>query len=224
LFSRCRRAIIVFTVPKDENIPADLWERLKPMAFNLLPNLSQARVAVTHGITAYFTLSVYLEGSVLECPDLILSIKDYLWFSWSNRSLSTSEFDKKYNELFAEPKVITEDMVSDWITEREELYRTITDFKVTAASWQQSWKRFVNFVENHPSFDSRGFMQFLPEEFVHPDNKSLTINKICQSYSLTNRVKMQKLYDQKIGDFVLRRSQVVAALNYIMYIKHYGNP
>ena len=55
---------------------------------------------------------------MIRCPDLMFSLKNYIWLSWADYNLSAKEFNERYNALFRQEKILTSADLDGWIIER----------------------------------------------------------------------------------------------------------
>lgn len=84
-FERAPRLIYSFTAPQKGDIPNSYKERLSDLLNWTFPNLIQSRSAVSWGTTAFYSLSIYVETSVLLVPDIQLAVLNYLRLCWQHR-------------------------------------------------------------------------------------------------------------------------------------------
>ena len=95
VFQKCPRLVFVFTAPQESVIPSTVKERISSLLYWLFPSLEQVRGAIVRGTTAHYTLSIYIETSVILCPDIQSAIKNYLKLCWEQRRSSSEEFSAK---------------------------------------------------------------------------------------------------------------------------------
>lgn len=190
-FEKCPRAIVVFTAPPDATVPANISTKLEEMTGALLPNISQTRLAIIRGTTANYTLSIFFESSVVLASDVFTTIKSYLWLCWSNRNLSMKEFDQRFTQLFEEQRIICDADLADWIEEREDLGRIVAGFDQHVGKHERAWRSYLDAITDSNELDAKG---------------------------LEDRAVLDGM---KVEHHCLNRNQLIAALNYVMYVKHY---
>lgn len=187
-FGRCARLLFVFTQPANGDIPGSSIERLLDLIDWLCPNLSQVRYAIIKGTTAHFTLSIYVEGTVVLCPDVQLAIRNYIRLCWGQRGASKEAFLAKYQELLsAEPPIKHEDITA-WLGEREQYRANIPNFDNLVSALNQRWKKFVE--------DTEGLSD----------------------------ARRAELHTHTVESTYLTPKEVAAALRYVNYVSHFGQP
>jgi hypothetical protein len=190
-FEKCPRAIVVFTAPPDATVPANISKKLEEMTGALLPNISQTRLAIIRGTTANYTLSIFFESSVVLASDVFTTIKSYVWLCWANRNLTMKEFDERFTQLFEEQKIIADGDLEEWIEEREDLGRIVAGFDQHVGKHERAWRSYLDAMANAKDLDTKG---------------------------LEDRAMLEAM---KVEHHCLNRTQLIAALNYVMYVKHY---
>ncbi len=167
------------------------------MASSLLPNNAQKRLAIIRGTTNNYTLSIFFEASAVLAPDIYGAIRNYIWLCWANRDIEIGEFKKKYEELFSEPKVICDDDVSDWIVEQEDFSRLVGGFNRNVGKHERAWSGYLENTRSAIRSDLNGSGDFLE--------------------------KLDALQNYSVKGQCINRNQLISALNYIMYVRHYGD-
>jgi hypothetical protein len=149
VFQKCPRLVFVFTAPQDSVIPSTVKERISSLLYWLFPSLEQVRGAIVRGTTAHYTLSIYIETSVILSPDIQSAIKNYLKLCWQQRRASSEEFSSKYLEFIQQTPPINDADVREWLGDTEEYGVNIPSFNVLKDELNQRW---INYLEkNHQS-------------------------------------------------------------------------
>jgi hypothetical protein len=144
LYKRCPNVIFVFTAPQTGLIPANVDRRISEVLSWLMPNLNQARYAVVRGTTQVYTLSVFMQSSVVLCPEVLDAIRDYLYLCWKTRSLGENDFDKLWDNLMYEGDTINENELLEFVGESEELAPEFARFEQTTRDYGQKWQNVLN--------------------------------------------------------------------------------
>jgi hypothetical protein len=155
VFERCPRTVFVFTAPQDGTIPAIIKERLTTLLHWLLPNLDQVRGAIVRGTTAYYTLSIYIESSVLLSPDVQIAVKNYIKFCWGQRKTSPDEFKKKYNEIIDQDPPISDEQIIKWLGEKEKYGINIPNFDGLVNELNARWLAYVSKNSGDPKLKEK---------------------------------------------------------------------
>jgi len=142
-FERAPRLIYSFTAPQKGDLPNSYKERLSDLLDWTFPNLIQSRSAVSWGTTAFYSLSIYVETSVLLVPDIQLSILNYLRLCWQHRRTDIGKFKEKYKKfLDQEPPINDEDLI-EWLGEKERYGVNIGNFESICADYNRRWAAYV---------------------------------------------------------------------------------
>lgn len=149
VFQKCPRLVFVFTAPQESVIPSTVKERISSLLYWLFPSLEQVRGAIVRGTTAHYTLSIYIETSIVLSPDIQSAIKNYLKLCWQQRRASSTEFSSKYLEFIEQTPPIEDADVREWLGDTEEYGVNIPSFNVLKDELNQRW---INYLEkNHQS-------------------------------------------------------------------------
>lgn len=142
-FEKCPRIIYSLTAPQEGEVLSTCKARLDDLTKWLFPNLLQTRSAISWGTTKFYSLSIYVETSVLLAPDIQTAIFNYLRLCWKQRHSSIDEFHEKYEEfLTKEPPIKTKD-IADWLGVREEYGKNIPNFNTLSKDYNRKWIRYV---------------------------------------------------------------------------------
>jgi hypothetical protein len=142
-FSKAPRVIFILTQPQDGLLTKDATERLGEVLGWAFPNAQQIRGAVIRGTTAVFTLSLYIEGSVVLVPRIQQCIRNYLRFTWSKRRMPAKDFDEKYRQLLESSPPITDEMIKEFIGDFEDPGVEIPNFDGQVNEIETRWRNFV---------------------------------------------------------------------------------
>lgn len=145
-FERCPRVIYSLTGPQKKDIPNAYRERLSELMQWVFPNLIQTRGAISWGTTAFFSLSIYVETSVLLVPDVQLALVNYLRLCWKQRRSSVDEFIATFKALLNQEPPITAEAVEQWLGPIEQYGVNVANFESRSAEYDRKW---VKFVEQH---------------------------------------------------------------------------
>ena len=149
VFQKCPRLVFVFTAPQDSVIPSTVKERISSLLYWLFPSLEQVRGAIVRGITTHYTLSIYIETSVVLSPDIQSAVKNYLKLCWEQRRTPSAEFSKKYHEFIEQVPPILDADVINWLGETEDYGVNIPSFNVLKDELNQRWLDYLK--KNHQS-------------------------------------------------------------------------
>ncbi len=147
VFQKCPRLVFVFTAPQDSIIPSTVKERLSTLLYWLFPSLEQVRGAIVRGTTAHYTLSIYIETSVILSPDIQSAVKNYLKLCWQQRRSSSEDFNTKYQQFIQQVPPIDDADVREWLGETEEYGVNIPSYGVLKDELNQRWLNYLD--KNH---------------------------------------------------------------------------
>lgn len=151
VFQKCPRLVFVFTAPQESIIPSTVKERISSLLYWLFPSLEQVRGAIVRGTTAHYTLSIYIETSVVLSPDIQSAIKNYLKLCWEQRRSSAEEFSNKYRQFIEQTPPISDAEVTQWLGETEDYGVNIPSFGVLKDELNQRWQNYLEKNHNLPS-------------------------------------------------------------------------
>ncbi len=149
VFQKCPRLVFVFTAPQESVIPSTVKERISTLLYWLFPSLEQVRGAIVRGTTAHYTLSIYIETSVILSPDIQSAIKNYLKLCWEQRRSPSEEFSNKYRQFIEQTPPINDAEVAEWLGETEDYGVNIPSFGVLKDELNQRWQNYLE--KNHHS-------------------------------------------------------------------------
>ena len=149
VFQKCPRLVFVFTAPQESVIPSTVKERISSLLYWLFPSLEQVRGAIVRGTTAHYTLSIYIETSVVLSPDIQSAVKNYLKLCWQQRRTPSAEFSEKYREFIEQVPPILDADVIEWLGETEDYGVNIPSFSVLKDELNQRWLDYLE--KNHQS-------------------------------------------------------------------------
>ncbi|MGF1539603.1 MAG: hypothetical protein ACFCU5_04000 [Pleurocapsa sp.] len=158
VFQKCPRLVFVFTAPQESVIPSTVKERISRLLYWLFPSLEQVRGAIVRGTTAHYTLSIYIETSIILSPDIQSAIKNYLKLCWEQRRTSSAEFSAKYREFIEQQPPISDVEVKEWLGEIEDYGVNIPSFSVLKDELNQRWQNYLD--RNHPSANIDGLSSY----------------------------------------------------------------
>jgi hypothetical protein len=194
VFQKCPRLVFVFTAPQESVIPSTVKERISSLLYWLFPSLEQVRGAIVRGTTAHYTLSIYIETSVILCPDIQSAIKNYLKLCWEQRRSSSEEFSAKYRELIEQQPPISDQEVIDWLGETEDYGVNIPSFAVLKDELNQRW---LNYLEkNYPFVTEQKEFQELTNYDV--DHAYLKASEVAAALRFINYANHFELPDMII--------------------------
>ena len=142
-FERAPRLIYSFTAPQKGDIPNSYKERLADLLEWTFPNLIQSRSAVSWGTTAFYSLSIYVETSVLLVPDIQLAILNYLRLCWQHRRTDIGKFKEKYKKFLDQEPPIDDGEIIEWLGEKERYGVNIGNFESISADYNRRWAAYV---------------------------------------------------------------------------------
>jgi hypothetical protein len=142
-FERCPRIVYSLTSPQKKDIPNTFKERLNQLIEWAFPNLIQTRSAISWGTTAFFSLSIYVETSVLLVPDVQAAIVNYLRLCWQQRRSNMQEFVQKYRGILEQDPPITDESIREWLGSAEQYGINIPNFENTSSEYNRKWAKYV---------------------------------------------------------------------------------
>ncbi len=154
-FERAPRLIYSFTAPQKGDIPNSYKQRLSDLLDWTFPNLIQIRSAVSWGTTAFFSLSIYVETSVLLVPDIQLAMLNYLRLCWKHRRTDIGKFKEKYKKLLDQEPPIEDEELIEWLGEKERYGVNIGNFESISADYTRRWAAYVKKNCSDPATQER---------------------------------------------------------------------
>ena len=142
-FEKAPRLIYSFTAPQKGDIPNSYKERLSDLLDWTFPNLIQSRSAVSWGTTAFYSLSIYVETSVLLVPDIQLAVLNYLRLCWRHRRTDIGKFKEKYKKFLNQEPPINDEELIEWLGEKERYGVNIGNFESISADYNRRWAAYV---------------------------------------------------------------------------------
>jgi predicted phosphoribosyltransferase len=152
VFQKCPRLVFVFTAPQESVIPSTVKERISSLLYWLFPSLEQVRGAIVRGTTAHYTLSIYIETSIILSPDIQSAVKNYLKLCWQQRRTSSEEFSTKFRGFIEQQPPISDAEITEWLGETEDYGVNIPSFGVLKDELNQRWQNYLE--KNHHSTDN----------------------------------------------------------------------
>lgn len=142
-FGRCPRIVYSLTAPQEGDVKAEFRERVEELIAWTFPNLTQSRAAVSWGTTTFFSLSIYIEMSVLLSPDVQRAIIAYLKLCWKERQTCYSSFQKEYLNFIHKGAPIDDAEVEEWLGKREQYGKNVQNFDHLCGDYDSRWERYV---------------------------------------------------------------------------------
>jgi hypothetical protein len=143
VFQKCPRLVFVFTAPQESVIPSTVKERISSLLYWLFPSLEQVRGAIVRGTTAHYTLSIYIETSIILSPDIQSAVKNYLKLCWQQRRTSSEEFRAKFLSYIEQQPPISDAEIVEWLGETEDYGVNIPSFGVLKDELNQRWQNYL---------------------------------------------------------------------------------
>ena len=144
LFKRCPRMIFVVTSPLDRAVSSEMSSRIADVLAWLMPNVKQARFAIVPGTTAFFSLSVYIESSVVLCYEVERAVLRYIWECWAQRTEESDVFQDEYEKVINQKERISDDQVENWLGKVELYGENVPDAENLAKAHNRHWQSFVD--------------------------------------------------------------------------------
>jgi len=142
-FERCPRIVYSLTGAQKNNIPNSYRERLGELIHWAFPNLIQTRGAISWGTTSFFSLSIFVESSVLLAPDVQLALVNYLRLCWRQRRARPDGFVADYKRFIEQDPPVSDDEVKEWLGQTEQYGVSVANFAARSAEYDRKWTRFV---------------------------------------------------------------------------------
>ncbi|GAB5448782.1 hypothetical protein [Gymnodinialimonas sp.] len=179
-FSKAASIVFSITAPQKEDVlQVEIDEIIRILGL-LFPNLHEVRYSVIYGTTEHFTISVYVEGSVVFAPEVFDAVYDYVNFCWPKaRKMSDEEFSNWWDETLARNPPLSGSDIHDALGAEEDLvpdYPNLKTFEKTALG---SWHKLL---ENVDEPDQSKFLS----EHVSFDDLSVTSAELASALSFYN--------------------------------------
>lgn len=143
-FKRCPRIVLVFTVPQDGEVSGDIIGRLlNDLVVWTFPNLDTPRHAIVRGTTSLYTLSIFVESSVVLCPDVQISVQNYIKMCWKQRTTLAQSFRTQYNEIIDKEPPISDEEVGNWLGLVEQYGTNVPNFDTTMSQLNNKWQEYI---------------------------------------------------------------------------------
>ncbi len=146
-FKQCGSLVFTLTAPQDGSILLSELEELLSLCAKVFVNLKETRYSAIYGTTEQYTLSMYVEGSVIFAPELQRPFKNYLYLCWPlARRMGETKFEEWWNSIMSKKPPIAEADVTGSIGLAESLdpeYSGLAQVKEVAA---RSWASVVDQV------------------------------------------------------------------------------
>jgi hypothetical protein len=184
-FERCPRIIYSLTAPQKTDIPNAYKERLGELIDWTFPNLIQTRSAISWGTTAFFSLSIFVETSVLLVPDVQLAIVNYLRLCWQQRRSDLNGFVEKYKQLRAQDPPITDEMVREWLGDVEDYGVNVPNFENTCSEHNRKWSHYVERHCNDPKRKKELLAYRVEDALITFPEAAAAIRYLNYAYNLT---------------------------------------
>jgi hypothetical protein len=178
-FERAPRLIYSFTAPQKGDIPNSYKERLSDLLEWTFPNLIQSRSAISWGTTAFYSLSIYVETSVLLVPDIQLAVLNYLRLCWQHRRTDIGKFKEKYKQFLDQEPPIDDQEIIEWLGEKERYGVNIGNFESISADYNRRWAAYVKKNCSDPTTQER-----LLEHKV--ENAFMTAREVASAFRYLN--------------------------------------
>jgi hypothetical protein len=108
-----------------------------------MPNLNQPRYAIVRGTTSVYTLSVFMQGSVVLCPEVLQAISSYLYLCWNTRALDHSAFNELWEKLMYEDPPLDDLEIEKYFGEYEVLESEFEDYLGSIKNYEQNWEKTI---------------------------------------------------------------------------------
>jgi hypothetical protein len=101
-FAQCGSVVFTLTAPQDGTImQSELQEIMRLLAI-LFPNVGQTRYSAIYGTTDQFTLSLYIEGSVVFAPEIERAVKNYFRLCWpKGRKTKPTDYQEWWKKVLS---------------------------------------------------------------------------------------------------------------------------
>jgi hypothetical protein len=143
IFKRCPKVIFIFTAPQNGDIPANIDRRISELLSWIMPNLNQARYAIVRGTTSVYTLSVFMQGSVVLCPEVLNAISDYLYLCWTTRQMTSDQYRDFWDELMYGEGPVDDQLINQSFGEWEDLAPEFEGYDSNMMVYEQNWQTTI---------------------------------------------------------------------------------
>lgn len=106
---------------------------------------------MSFGTTKFYTLSIYVESSVLLAPDVQTAIYNYLRLCWKQRHSDQGDFKKNYIGILQQKPPLKDEQIREWLGNEEEYGVHVPSFKSLSRDYDRKWTRYVE--KNYKNFD-----------------------------------------------------------------------
>lgn len=155
-FARCPRLVVVLTSPVNDHVTSGIQNRIKQLIEWCFPIVRQVRMATIAGTTPFYSLSLYIEGSVVHAYDVKAAIANYLFSCWKNRSndpMAAQQFADQFKAIIDQRTPISTQQVVDWLGPVELYGDNVNAWAKRVDDHEASWRKHVSGLRDLP--DSR---------------------------------------------------------------------
>lgn len=183
-FERCPRIIYSLTSPQKSDIPNAYKERLGELIEWAFPNLIQTRSAISWGTTAFFSLSIFVETSVLLAPDVQLAIVNYLRLCWQQRRSDVGQFIEAYRRIREQEPPIMDEDIEAWLGEIEDYGINIPNFDNICAEHNRKWAHYVERYCSDPKRRTALLTHRVENSFITGSEAAAALRYLNYAYNL----------------------------------------
>lgn len=162
-FTQCASIVFSLTAPQQGEIKQSEIDEIMRLLKILFPNLQETRYSVIYGTTENYTLSIYVEGSVVFAPEIIKSVRNYIFMCWPKaRKWTAEEFNNWWDKILSQSAPIEESQIFDEMGSVENLgneYPGLDNLKqIAETSWRNLSSKFDDvehqkYLKNAVSFE-----------------------------------------------------------------------
>lgn len=143
-FKQCGSLVFTLTAPQDGTIMNDELAALLSLCADLFPNLKETRYSAIYGTTELYTLSLYVEGSIVFAPEIQKAVKNYLYLCWPlARKMEKDKFEEWWNSMLNMKPPILAANVAGTIGETEYLQAEYSGLPQAKQVALRSWASVV---------------------------------------------------------------------------------
>ncbi len=184
LFTKCPRVVYVFTAPQEGKLPATLIARLSNLIEWLFPSLNEPRRAIIRGTTAHYSLSIYIETSVVLCPDVQSAITNYIKHCWKQRRTNANEFLEQYREYVTQKPPIDGEQICKWLGESELYGMNVPNFDGIREELNKKWFSYIKKLELPEKEQERLKMHRVENSYLTVEEVVSALRYINYAYNL----------------------------------------
>jgi len=131
----------------NDQITIGIRKRIEQLCQWVFPNLKQARFATIAGTTPFYSLSLYMDGSVVHAFDVRQAIVSYLFSCWQCRSPDhkrADAFAETFRSILEQEAPIKDEKIAEWLGPQELYGDNINAWDRRIADHENAWSKYID--------------------------------------------------------------------------------